>query len=144
MAETIRQKIIDAIDTRLVAHPYSLPDELYWWRDLENNPIPADNIPAMEIRDNPDVITPHTFGTDLHALRATMTVIASTMAEIRIIIADLEKTIAQDRTWGSLAIDSYILSDEIEIEHYKEKYFEATIPMEVSFVTVSGDHYTKG
>jgi hypothetical protein len=114
------------------------------WRDLENNPLQASEIPAVEIRDNPDIITPHSSGRDFHTMTVMLSFIGSTIAAVRGAIADFEVSIETDRTWGNLAIYSRVISDEIDIRHYEQKYFKAAIPVEIWFVTLKGDPYTKG
>ncbi len=150
MSNTVRQTIIGLINTGLQAilvsggYATNLGNSIHWWRDLENNSFAAAEIPAANVKDNPDEIGYHAMSRDSHLMMVEIYAVSSTVEQIRQIVADIEKAVNANRTWTTNALTSKVLSDQIDVEHREDKYWGVTIPIEIYFVTVAGDPTTKG
>jgi hypothetical protein len=142
----IRQRIVDAIDSRcktiLIAGGYkmNLGSNVFAWR---TTPIQSSEIPALVYRDRTETREPG-WGYFQNKLPIEIEIYAHTPAEIRECIADLEKTIYTDDTWGSLALCSDMDINEMEIEQKEDMFVGTRILLTVTYRTVFGDPYTKG
>jgi len=122
----------------------ALADNINWWRDLDRKPFQASELPAMNLKDENVERDYHASGQDGYLMTVSIQAIAATIEEIRTILADLEKAIDQDRTWGSLALHSELKINDAEVEHLGKQYFAVRVPLEVYYVTALGDPYTAG
>jgi hypothetical protein len=141
MADSIRQKIIDAIKARFTALTVSE------WRDLERNPFQQSELPAVNLRDATEEISILTWGRDLRILMVMleMAVVESTDGpkEVRKVMADLEVSVNTGRTWGGLALESELMLSEMAIEHLENKIMIARIPLKIQFITAQGNPYSQ-
>jgi hypothetical protein len=141
MADSIRQKIIDAIKTRFTMVSISE------WRDLERNPFQQSELPAVNLRDATEEIGILTWNRDLRTLPVMLeiAVMESTDGpkEIRKVIADLEVSVNTDRTWGGLALESELMVSEMAIEHLENKIMIARVPLRIQFITALGNPYSQ-
>lgn len=117
-----------------------LKDNIFAWK---TTPIQSSEIPCLIYRDRTGTME---FGWGYCENKASVEIeiYADTPDEIRGYIADLEKAIFTDDTWGNLAMYSELNTNEMAIEQ-KENIFVATqILLTVTYRTVFGDPYTKG
>ena len=116
------------------------------WRDLERNPFQPSELPAVNLRDATEEISILSWTRDLRILIVILeiAVVESTdaPAEMRGVIADLEVSINTDRTWGTLALESELLLNEMQIEHLENKIMVARVPLRIQFTTAFGNPYS--
>lgn len=150
-SETIRQQIVTNIDTRIktilipeIGEPVyktDLGENVFWWRDMENNPFMASEVPGISLKDVLDNPEPYTMGHDLHRLMVEMDLATTTEVQMRQVIGDVEICVNTDLTWTNLAITTIIESDETVVEHKDQKYFGSKMLMEVQYKTAMGNPY---
>ncbi len=124
MADSKRQQIIEALDTRLKTikktsgYKSDIGNHVYDWldRDLDDS-----ELPALIYRDRTNPIESYTVLNYLNQVNVEIEVkakSASTTAEsVREMIEDVYKAIGTDDRFGGLAVDSQPVSDEINISH---------------------------
>jgi len=118
----------------------ALKDNIFAWRDT---PLQATELPGLIYRDRTETKDFLTFGRNYRRLTLEIEVFGSTADEIREAIADIETVIYNDETWGGLALNTQLNTNEMEIDQ-KENYFAASrIYMIVNFTTVKNDPYTQ-
>ena len=149
MVDDIRTQVIGKIDTRFKTilttggYKTNLGSNINWWKDLENNPFQASELPAANLKDSSCDPSPHAMGVDIHDMNIECNVYASTIAATRQVIADIEKVIKTDLKWTALALDTVLLADEIDVTQLENKFFGAIVPFKVSYLTKMGDPYTQ-
>lgn len=143
---SIRQQIINLVDNRfktiLVTGGYkmNLGNNIFAWRDT---PIQLSEMPALVYSDRLENKESLTFGKNIRKLTIDVVVYAVTTAQIRECIADIEKAVYTDETWGGLALSTEFDANEMEIEQL-EKYFAATkISIVVNYTTQMNDPYVQ-
>jgi hypothetical protein len=149
MSDTIRQQIITALDARLKAilkaggYATDAGKNVYDWR---TETIPEDFLPALIYRD----ISCETEITGLevftHSLKIMIVIAASgstSMAEIRKMLADIDKAIGTDLTWGGLALLTARIGDESLVDTEENKFSGCQTIVMVTFRTRGWDDYTK-
>lgn len=147
MADSKRQQIVNAIDTRLktilIANGYetNLGQKVYEWRAA---PVNENEMPCIIYRDENETID-ITIGKHVHTLSISVDIIAAkaqNAAAMRKYIADIVKCIGADLTWGSLAEDtSPAGSDDIQIHHQENIISGAGMKFIVQFTTNPFDPY---
>ena len=140
---SIRQDIIDAVDTQLrtilISNGYNLDlgNNVFHWR--ETNLTEAD-FPAIVYRDlNPSEIEHHgvargyvhTFQVEIVALQTSA---ATTPAELRKAIQDIYTAVGVDDLWGGLAHDTQPISDDIDIQNKDRIGGAATVIIEIDYL----------
>jgi hypothetical protein len=147
---TIRMRVMVAMAARLVmilttgGYHTDIGSHVFVWRDTEQKPLGLTEVPGIVYQDLVDTYEPYTFGVDLHALKIDIRIaVLGTALEIiiRQAVADLEKAVHIDRTWGGIAIDSFLENNEMTIEHLENKVGMIQVPLMVWYTTVSGDAY---
>jgi len=142
MADSIRQQIIDAVDTRLktilVSNGYETDVGKYVdeWRAY---PQELAKLPALVYRDS-NATSESTFGTHVHDLRVEIEVTASGATApktIRKMAADVTKAVATDLTWGGLAEDTRIEAQpqDIQIEQESKRIASTLLAFNVVYRT---------
>jgi hypothetical protein len=151
MADSIRQQIMDKLDAQLKTitvrnlYEHDLGDNVFAWRDTENNPLQTSELPGLVYKDVTEERESHSFAADLHTLTVEMGVYFSgddgpeTMRSLQ---ADLVKAISAKSTWDGLAMDSLLQNNNIEIEQKENKVMAMSIPLTIIFRTASDDDYT--
>ncbi len=145
MADSIRQRIITAIDTRLkgilIAGGYqtNLGSHVFAWRA---EPLQESELDGLIYRDATESKV-EGCGVDEMTLPVEVEIDSTSPEQIRKCLADLEKAIQVDRTWGQLAIHTKLETSAMGVEK-KEKVFVASkILMAVEYQTVMGDPLTR-
>ncbi len=145
MADSIRQQIISAIDTRLktilVANGYETNAGLnvFAWRDTA---LEAAELDAILYRDRTESRTPGV-GVYEFILPVEIQIVSTSASQVRKILADLEVAIFVDESWGEIALNTELETDEMEIEQKETLFVAAGIIMPIEYRTVRGDPYTK-
>jgi len=149
MADTLRQKIVDAIDARLktikTANGYqtNLGNNVFEWRVT---PLNSDTeLPGAVYSDTQDTID-LTIGLHLHTLKIVINMAAKGSAspsDMRKLIGDIHKMIGVDVTWGGLAEDTKITSEIILPAHEENKFMGIEITIEVEFTTKPFDPFSQ-
>ena len=154
MADSIRQRIVDAVDTRLktilVANGYesNLGRSVFAWHDREL---------AVEVIDLPCIIwrdtdcddsnaTVGTLGYHLHALRMECEILDNRDAipvMLRKEVADVIKAIGTDTTWGGLANRTNPISHTLEVNQTEKLEGRATITFQIEFYTSKLNPYAR-
>lgn len=149
MADTIRQRIIDAIDERFklirIVNGYNtdLGNSVYQWKAVSYE---VADLPLIEYRDltNESVIGPNP--THDHKLNIEAEIVASagntTAAQIRKMIADVKEAIGTDLRWGGLAITTEPVNDLMVIEQNEKIIGGVKINFAIIYRTVAWDEYT--
>jgi hypothetical protein len=144
MPDTVRQKIINAIDARLKtilvtgAYKTNLGSNVFAWRAT---PFEESELPALNYRDTTESRIPGAGVYDL-TLTVFIEVFSTTMTELRQCLADIEKAIFVDETWGDLALNSEIGPEEIQIGQNENIFVASEIALIVEYRTVRGDAET--
>ena len=146
----LRTQILVAIGTRLLtiltANGYEteLGENVFVWRDLTREPFASSELSGIAYNDVSDESEPLTFEKELHRLTVEMTIGASgetVESTLRLIAADLEVALNTDRTFGALAMESLLGTNEIAIEHVENKIGILTVPLNIEYTTLVGDPY---
>ena len=120
----------------------NLGSHIFGWRDLENNPFQASELPGINLRDDIAETSVHSTAKMYHVMPIKMDIATISPEEMRKALADIEKAMHTDRTWGNLASHTDLLSDESVVEQKENKYFRTSIIMEVQYFTAIGDPYS--
>lgn len=113
---------------------------VYAWR---STPIEVSELPALVYRDRTESKA-EGCGIFENSLSIEIEIYGTTPDQIRECIAELEKAINADKTWGGFALHTKLETSEMMVAQ-KENIFTATnIVMTVFYLTVIGDPYTKG
>ncbi len=149
MTDSIRQKIISAIDTRLksilIAGGYETDIGQNVW-DWRAESLEEDNLPALIYRDTGTETEFGTFTTFTHKMTVNIMVAVSSttpMTTIRKIIADIDRAIGMDDTWGGLALMTIKISDESQVEIDEVKFAGCQVVIEITFRTTAWNDYTQ-
>ncbi len=142
---SVWQQIIDAIDLRFKAiitgeNKLNLGNHVFPWK---TTPLQSSELPALVYRDRTDQRT-EGCGVYEVTMPIEIEISASTPKEIRECIAELEKAIHSDKTWGRLALHTKLDTTEMKVDQKLDYYTASKIVMMVFYLTVIGDPYTKG
>lgn len=154
MADSIRQQIMTALDTRMKAiltaggYETDLGTSVFEWR-TEN--LDDSQLPALVWRDIAAGVSDQAddgaaMGSHAHALTVEIEIITSgstAPAAVRKMIADVYKAIGVDDTWGGLALATAPREDETEHDQAEKKIAGATIRAVIIYETLSFDPYTQ-
>ena len=141
MADTIRQRIVTAIQTALsgisIANGYKtdVGARVYVWHVT---PYGDDQIPCVNLFDRVCETERHLSGRHHHKLRIEIVVTAlgtSTDSDLRKMIGDVIKVMGANRKWGGLAYDTDPQSDEIVVEQGDRRRGGANLVFVVHFRT---------
>lgn len=127
---TVRQQIVDAIDTRLKliapGHQFTLPSGVhtcgstilgvYQWRKV---PFSANQVPAIEFRDTDADTEPGPSTQHEHKLQIELDIFfkgGTALADGRTALADVIAAIGSDPRWGGLARWTDIASPNINMD----------------------------
>ncbi len=148
MPDTIRQKIISAMDTRfkgiLIAGGYqtNIGQHVFWWK---KSPLALADLPGMNCKDRRQA---KSLGAGVYDNSLEVEIEAgisgpTTPEELRKISADIEKAVAVDETWGQWAGTTEIGNDEINLEEDEKKIGFVRIALTVEYTTIRGDPFTR-
>lgn len=115
---------------------------VYPWRDTNRAPIGSSELPALLYRDRTESKTEGA-GIFENVLPIEIEIYGSTPAQIRECIAELEKKVLTDPTWGGLALWTELDTNEMEIQQKENIFVASKIIMAVQYRTVWGDPYTQ-
>lgn len=141
MADSKRQQILSAIDTRLKTiktingYETNLGNKIYAWKAT---PLDDVDLPAAEYRDIAnDHFKPAPIGSFRWALTIEIGVITAsgttTISDIRKMIGDVYKAIGTDITWSTLAQWTEQPSDKVEIEQQEKTIGGAKIVFQIIY-----------
>lgn len=140
--DTVRQQIIDAIDTRLqtilIANGYKTDAGLkvFAWREfgLGDTDLPA--LVYKDVFDEPDQVTIGNVDNTLTVeVSALATKSATSDQQIREMIADVIKAVGVDESWGDLAEFTLLPSGTMEVEQLEKKIFGAQVDLRIEYQT---------
>jgi low affinity Fe/Cu permease len=126
MAETIRQQIVTAVETRLktilVANGYrtAVGANVFLWRD---SALTTAELPGMILRDRKapvEVVSMQHQDNNLKFEVECYAKGATTAAQGRLMLDDVVKCIGVDQTWGRLARYTLLDSHEIDLDQNAE------------------------
>jgi hypothetical protein len=147
MADSIRQQIMDKIDARLktiktsAGYKTDIGANVFDWLDRD---LAGKELDALIYRDRSAEIETETLELRNNRVRLEIEVktkSGSTTAEqVREMIEDVYKAIAQDDTWDGLAIDTNPVSEEIEIGQNDKISGQATITVEIEYRTAKWEY----
>lgn len=147
MATSKRQSVVDAIETRLqtiaitAGYETDLGRHIFVWRPL---PIEEADLPAAIVRDT-DSPTQVSFGLHEHAMTVEVELFAAgnqAAKDIRTLVADVTKAISTDRTFGGLAEETTVTSEDFIVEQASRRIASALLRYQVVFTTALWDAYT--
>lgn len=148
MADSVRQKIVDAVKTRfqgiLTSGGYetNAGSNVSVWRDMRNVPITSDEFPAIVLMDKRCEIDRENEPLRIHAFKLTM--IADVYAglddaaeTVRKVIADIHKAIGVDEQWTvsgtKLALMTEPVIDDMGIEQDENIIAAARVAFVITF-----------
>ena len=147
MADTIRQRIVDAIDTRFKAikktggYATDIGNHVFWWKE---STLQVSDLPGMNCRDkSPEKELGCGVEDNILPIEIEAGVSGSTTpAELRKIVADINKAIGVDETWGDLAQTTDLKEDSISLTQNENKVGLVTLTMTIEYTLVRFDDYT--
>lgn len=149
MADSIRQQIVDAVDTRLKAilksagYETDLGKNIFAWRatNLENSELPGAIWRDTDCDDSNATIG--SIGYHLHSLTMEVDLRAAdgatTPASLRTLVTDLQKAIGADVTWGGLAIRTTPMKSPLIVEQEEKIIGGANVTFAIEFYTKKWD-----
>ena len=147
MADSIRQQIIDAIETQLGTilttngYETNLGSNIFVWKP---EPFAATEVPGADIQDQEETIDLAVWLHE-HSLTLAVKVVGSgttVTADLRKYIADVTKAVGVDLTWGSLAQDTaFSGTDLIEVEVNDKVRMGVQMNFTVQYNTAPFDPY---
>lgn len=147
MPDTIRQRIIDAIDTRFKAilitggYATNLGSNVFAWRTAA---IDESELDALVYRDRLQSRIERASATFENNLSIEIEIFSTSIPQIRKCLADLESAIYVDPSWGGLAIWTDLAEEEMDIEQKENIFTASKVLLMVDFLTIIGDPYTQG
>lgn len=142
MADSIRQQIITALDTRLktitTANSYktNAGAHVFDWLDRD---LADSELDAIIYRDKQNEITDSGFGTVINTVTVEIEVktksASTTAAQVRKMIEDVYKAIGTDDTWGGLALTTNPQTDEIDLSQVEKIAGSALIVIKIEYNT---------
>jgi len=138
MVDSIRQQILDNVDTRFKAVT-AFGDNVFQWRTTE---LSQDELPALCYRDIAEESQNSNFGyhDSWLTIECIISVADSTSAETaRNLIADILTAIGSDQTWGGLAILTEPSSNEMILKEDSNIIAGIQIIFKIQFRTRSFD-----
>lgn len=122
MADSIRQDIAEAIDTRLktikttAGYKTNAGTNVFDWIDRD---LADSELDAIIYRDTLNDLEIESFGRSINQIRVEIEgktkSTTTTAKQCRLLIEDIYKAISTDETWGGLALQTQPVSDEIEV-----------------------------
>ncbi len=149
MADSKRQDIIDALDTRLrtilTAGGYEtdLGSNVFEWRAtaLQESELPGliyRDISCEPVENTASLYQEFFLNIEVEIITVSG---STTASQIRKMIADVYKAIGTDDKWGGLALGTFSDGDEMNIEQAEKIIGGATVSFHVHFATVEWDPY---
>lgn len=149
MADSLRQDIIDAVNTRIqtitTGNGYETDAGLkvFWHKKTPMQQSDCPGLVLVDIKGQPRAIA---FRTNINTIELTINgfYVGETDGTFaRKLIADIVKCIGVDVTWGGLAEDSVEVdsSDDIEMEHMERKISGVEVVFEITYVSNINDPY---
>jgi len=137
---SVRQRIITTIDLRLktilVANGYqsNMGEHVFGWR---TDPFQGSEIDGLTYRDRTEE---RTAGCGVYDLMMPLEIemISDSPAGIRKCLADLEKAVFVDETWGGLAWYTELRTNEMAVEKKEELFSASKIILEIEYQTGRG------
>ena len=149
MPDTIRQKIIDALDTRmkgiLSASGYETDIGLSV-QDWPAGLIEDSKLPVLIYRDVSCENAIDTLVTFSHKLMVEIDALVNDdtpVETVRKIIADIDKAIGIDDQWGGIALLTERVSDQFRVELKERVYAGCKVVVVITFRTKGWDDYTQ-
>lgn len=146
--DTVRQQIMDAIDTRLqtilIANGYktNAGQKVFPWKEYG---LGSTKLPALTFRDVDDDPDQETIGNVDNILTVevqALTTQSATSDEVaREMLADVIVAVGADETWGDLAEFTLLPSSPMAVEQLEKKIFGAQIILVIEYRTARFDPY---
>ena len=136
-----RQTIIDALKTLLQTLPQSIQTGVYNWRDLENDPLTADELPAIVFNDGEDTIE-ELNSIDTHEIRLVINCLNSGVIDAdraRNTANTVCQLLAANRTISGTCSDIRRTMVDIFSEQYGDAVVQAKLHYTLLYRTPSGD-----
>jgi|GEM_PF-775425 len=156
MADSVRQKIVDAVKTRFqsitVANGYetNLGNKVFVWRDTGAAPFEESELPAVVLFDAKDEIVQQLSRIQHHKLLMVADVVtddATQSTQIRKLVADIYKAIGVDIYWTvesvRLAFDTDPMQDEFDVRQEERVIASARVQFTIQYRTLSWNPYTQ-
>lgn len=142
MADSIRQDIIDALDTRLkaikVSGGYKTNAGLHVFDWLDRD-LADSELDAIVYRDRTSNLQMESFSAVVNMVRleieAKTKQASGTARRLREIIEDIYKAIGTDETFGGLAHETLPAGEEIDIQQQDKIMGSAIINIEIAYIT---------
>lgn len=149
MADSIRQQIISALDTRLKAilvtggYETNIGSNVFDWKA---NSLEEEDLPALIYKDISVETNIDSLASFAHRMTVQVIVVAQNstpMTEIRKAMADVDKAIGVDHTFGNLALLTERIGDESGIELEERRFAGCQIVYSITFRTSCWNDYVK-
>ena len=150
MPATIRQQIIDAVKARFEAitvvngYNYDLGSNVTEWKTVNHDEA---SLPALVFRDINEDSEPGPHPAYINDLRMQVEIKteegATTSSAIRKMIADVIKVIGTDVQWSTLALNTILEGNRIEIYQTEKIIGGAEISFMIRYRTNAFDPYTQ-
>ncbi len=149
MTDSVRQQIISALDTRLkailVANGYqtNIGANVHDW--LSETPS-EDDLPILDYKDvsvSTEIGSFVDFTHEMSLIIRAAVKSGTPMVAIRQVIADVDKAIGVDHTFGQLALITKRIGDESGVQIGDQVFAGCGINLLITFRTLGWDDYTK-
>ncbi len=135
----LRQDIVDAMKTRFLTITTPSYHNTLASKVFIHNGKTTSTTTLVDIRDGAERIEEHAGGAVWDRRLAVDVDIqtngTASDTTVRQLIEDILKSTGTDRTWGGKAIDTTVLSANIEVEHEEKRISGATITLEILYRT---------
>lgn len=142
MADSIRQSIMTALDTRLktikttAGYKTNAGNNVFDWLDRD---LADTELDAIVYRDPANEILQETFNQINNRVRVEIEVktksASTTGAQVRKLIEDVYKAIGTDETFGGLAHEAQPVSENIDIQQADKIMGSATVVIDIYYMT---------
>ncbi len=140
--DTLRQRIVDTILARMatitIANGFKTDagNNVFDWEEFA---LDTDVLPALTFRDEPNDPEQATVGIVDNSMTCTITAYGprgtTSKAQGRLMIADVLQMIGTDDTYGGLAFDTLMPSEEPEFEQLEKDQYAASIIFVIQYNT---------
>lgn len=140
MADSTRQDIVDAIDTRLktikttAGYKTNAGNNVFDWLDRD---LADSELDAIIYRDKSSVMDMSDFDSKMSSVIVEIEVktksTTTTAAQVRKMIEDVYKAIGTDETWGGLALQTMPKTDDINVQQSDKITGSGTIMIEIQY-----------
>ncbi len=142
MSDSIRQQIIDKLDTRFKAilvtggYKTNIGNHVFDWLDRD---LADTELDALTYRDKSNDIELESFSKQSNNITVEIEIKtksgSTTAQQTRLMIKDVYRAIGTDETWSGLAIETQPVSEEMDLDFSDKKIGSAKVVIKILYET---------